>query len=260
MIEANVEFQVRLLEGGNAELRFVFDGNTIATHLNPQQLGIIATQLLTTASTSFRYNNSVAPPPASLPIPLKLEALIPVNNWYFADPGQQTSKVVAVQIGETTVGFSVTEEQLRGLARTMLAASWRVRSSLSLRRLLWGALKDFGFDIRGWAGVFSARLKASSRRLAISFLSWVSGRSLRVFRTIVVSPNRGVPKYPAANKCIYCDADVYSVKPGVRRHPLGAEHIIAEGIGGTIEIPLASFCRETAVFVSRHAISPIEPG
>jgi hypothetical protein len=243
MFQANVEFQVRLLDGGDAELRFVFDGNTMELHLNPQQLGIIATQLLSTASTSHRYNNPVAAPAGPMPIPLKLEAMIPVTNWYFADPGNQQSKVVAIQVGATVVGFSATEDQLRGLARTMLKASWRVQSALPLMRLLWETFRDFGFDIRGWVGVFSARLKASSLRCAISFSSWISGRSLRVFRTIVVSPTSRVPQYPAANKCIYCDALVYSTKPGIRRHPLGAEHIIAEGIGGTIEIPLAS-CQE----------------
>src|SRR5207244_3750548 len=122
----------------------------------------------------------------------------------------QQSKVVAIQVGATVVGFSATEDQLRGLARTMLKASWRVQSALPLRRLLWETFKDFSFDIRGWAGVFSARLKASSKRRAISFSSWISGRSLRVFRTIVISPTSRVPQYPAANKCIYCDAVVYS--------------------------------------------------
>ncbi|MGO4683868.1 hypothetical protein [Hyphomicrobium sp. 2TAF46] len=50
-------------------------------------------------------------------------------------------------------------------------------------------------------------------------------------------------KYESVSECIYCGADTYSTKPNIRRHPLGGEHIIPEGIGGTLELPQAS-CQE----------------
>jgi hypothetical protein len=75
----------------------------------------------------------------------------------------------------------------------------------------------------------------------------VSGRSLRIFRAIDIAQNVDVPKYDPVGKCIYCDAPVYSTKPGSRTSPFGGEHIIPEGIGGTLELPDASCqtCEDT---------------
>jgi hypothetical protein len=39
------------------------------------------------------------------------------------------------------------------------------------------------------------------------------------------------------NRCIYCDAIVYADD---KSRPLGAEHVVPEGLGGTLELPLSS--------------------
>jgi hypothetical protein len=79
----------------------------------------------------------------------------------------------------------------------------------------------------------------------------VSGRSFRVFRTLLVSLTVKPPEYAPVGKCIFCGATSYSEKPGIRKHPLGAEHIIAEGIGGNVEIPLAS-CQKCEEMTGPH--------
>jgi hypothetical protein len=114
------------------------------------------------------------------------------------------------------------------------------QTQLSLSTLLLRAFKAFASDLHGWAGLFKVRLKASSRRRATLFSSWVSGRSLWTFRNIAVSQGASVTRYAPVGKCIYCNATVYSKRLGGRQFPLGAEHIIAEGLGGKIELPEAS--------------------
>jgi hypothetical protein len=169
-----------------------------------------------------------------------LEKTIPVRNWRFGDTKTQGQKAIAVQVGETTIGFTVQEAEMRGLGRTLISASWKGQSASTLRSLLGLLLMDFARDVRGWGSVLSARLRASSRRRIASFAFWISGRSLRIFRTVIIAPNAPIPKYDPVHKCIYCDAEVYSTDPGGRLHPLGGEHIIAEALGGTIELLLAS--------------------
>src|SRR4051812_27988675 len=57
---------------------------------------------------------------------------------------------------------------------------------------------------------------------------------------LAVLPDSSIFTFPPAGHCIYCGATEYA--PGATR-PLGEEHIISEGIGGTIIFPEAS-CRE----------------
>jgi hypothetical protein len=91
------------------------------------------------------------------------------------------------------------------------------------------------------------RLRSSSRRRVTSFSHWITGRSLRSFRTVRIAPGIRPPDYKPVQKCIYCGTATYSTKPKARRIPLGAEHIVPEGIGGTLELPEASCqnCEDT---------------
>jgi hypothetical protein len=55
-----------------------------------------------------------------------------------------------------------------------------------------------------------------------------------------ITPNGRTVHFPAAKRCVYCPATEYA--PGLTR-PFGEEHIISEGLGGTVIFPEAS-CRD----------------
>src|SRR5258707_13332584 len=57
---------------------------------------------------------------------------------------------------------------------------------------------------------------------------------------MAIDPGIKPTTYAAVGKCIYCDAKVYSTRVGIRSTPFGDEHIIAEGLGGKLELPEAS--------------------
>jgi hypothetical protein len=56
---------------------------------------------------------------------------------------------------------------------------------------------------------------------------------------ISITTDSRITRYPPAGRCIYCGATRYS---GAEVRPLGDEHIIAEGLSGTLILPRAS-CR-----------------
>jgi hypothetical protein len=211
--------------------------------------------LLQAAQASSRLTDD-----ASKPLPtdrMKFDATVPVNNWFFGSTPTDGQKAVGLQIGGTTIGFTVLESEMRRLGRAMTSASWKVSSSASLWSLLRSLVRDFASDLWEWSRIIVARVTFSSKRISNSFVARITGRSLRIFRTIIIAPGVPVPKYDPANECIYCQSLVYSTLPNIRRHPLGGEHVIAEGLGGTIELPLASCLeceRETGSIVENDVV------
>jgi len=136
---------------------------------------------------------------------------------------------------------------MREFGRAFVNASWRSGSRATLFSLAQMILKDVFSDVAGWWAICKARARNEGayhyRRLA----TWFRGESFSLFRSVEIGKDIPVPEYDRVNGCIYCDAAVYSTIPGDRAFPFGGEHIVAEGIGGTLELPEAS-CRacETA--------------
>jgi hypothetical protein len=156
----------------------------------------------------------------------------------------QGQRALLIQTGGSVIGYSIHSRGLREISQLMKAASWDDQAPGALRELFARFFADCRSDLRRLGGVVSARLKASSRRRATSFSVWLSGRSLRVFRTIRVTPGSAqTTRYRAVGRCIYCGSTVYSTRPGDRTSPLGLEHIIAEGLGGDVELPESS-CKD----------------
>lgn len=128
------------------------------------------------------------------------------------------------------------------VARTLLEASY-VTNTLSSADYVRHAVKDCASALRETSKVLWPRIKASVRRRNAQTIAIASGRSLRIFNRISLGAELALPKYSPVGSCIYCDSKAYSRRPGIRTHPLGAEHIVPEGIGGTLELPEAS-CQE----------------
>ena len=235
------------LADGNVSFKFLRGNEEVLSGvLTPQQVTGIVALLLNAATGAFQETER---DPRSVTYSL---AELPVHTTGF---GLAVTKVrgryaIVAQAGEASIGLAIERRELRRLARTLIAASYGSGSTDTTARLLCELLADFFNDLTGWGDVFSARFKAASRRLAISFSSKVSGRSLRVFRAIQVSPTIAPPNYAKVGECVYCGSRVYSDAPGIRRVPLGAEHIIPEGLDGNLELPDAS-CRPCEGVTSR---------
>lgn len=122
----------------------------------------------------------------------------------------------------------------------MVGASWKTGiAHPSLQKLI----SEFATELRLWSGlVWSQSAKRMQERVN-AVVVWLSGRSFKRFSFIQVGPGLKVPEYSAFYECIYCGSKRYSQKPNMRRSPLGAEHVVAEGLGGTLELPEAS-CHE----------------
>ena len=231
-----VGFHFKILDDGDIEFTFAGEQGDVTGRISPSQFSEIIGGFLKIAHGAFSLSDKT-PDDVDTSKPFEV---IPITALRFGRHKSHQTPVLIVQIGETLVGFQISIQDFRRIGRGLLRGSYRSFTSLALWRAVWS---DFWFDLRGWGAVFSARLVASSRRWATSFSSRISGRSLRVFCTIEVTPGADLPDYDPVHKCIYCNAEVYSTKPGVRQQPLGAEHIIAEGLDGKLELPEAS-CQE----------------
>lgn len=228
-----------LLDDGNIQFRFnIGTGSDVFFVCTPAQAAAFATQLLNAVNSSHVLTGD----PSSLPQggSITVDATIPVRGWFFGTAQAQGSKAIGVHIGDTKIGFAVTENQMRGLGRTLVNASWKSQSAVPSRALLWLVIKEFNADVCAWSTLLWSRLVTAISRRALVLRTWVLGRAFRQFRSAVIASGIPIPTYDPVNFCVYCGETVYSRQSGVRQHPLGAEHIIAEGIGGTIELPLAS--------------------
>jgi hypothetical protein len=236
------QINIKLGAAGGVQLTFAAEGRDVIFELAPEETSSFLSHILVAANSTFLSSDKddavirqkFEGGPIELPVP------VPVSSWHVGNTSVQGQRAVLIRVGEVAIGYVVQEQQLRGLGRNLILASWKSKSSLCLRSLLRLCLYDFFGDLLCWASLFKARFVDSSRRLTSAFSSWIAGRSLRLFRIIKITPDADLPDYDPIGKCIYCGAEVYSERSNIRRHPLGAEHIIAEGLGGKLELPEAS--------------------
>jgi hypothetical protein len=228
----------RALNNGNVEFTFVHGGDVIASgHMTPEQLGVVVTNFLNSAHNAF--HNADKQIDQQGPIRFQGDG-IHVLRWGVGHTSQHNQQGLIIQVGDSKIGFIVPANMMRGLAAYLIASSYTAQSDLALLSLLRATGRELEAGLRGFGAAAIARFRGSFRRFAIFIWSKISGRSLRVFWAIDIAPGATVPTYQPIGKCIYCDASTYSTKPGIRRFPFGAEHIVPEGIGGTIELPEAS--------------------
>jgi hypothetical protein len=225
-----------LLDNGNVEFKVpTQDGKDLFFVLTPEQEAALATQLLVQLHSAFIFTQAQ---PVDLDTTIKLSATIPVRKWFFGHNASQ--KFIGAQIGNTPIGFTIVDSEMRSLGRTLVEVSWKTKSDASAWTLLARLHHEFFVDLFAWCGIVWTRALAGLKRRALHIGTFVSGRSFRAFRHVRIAPGVKMPTYTGPDLCIYCGESYYSRKPGVRTHPLGAEHIIAEGLGGTLELPLAS--------------------
>jgi len=229
-------FHTKPLDDGNIEFRFVNGAQQIVGSCTPSELGIIVTNLLNTAIGAFNNSGKSAPSQMSS----FSGPVINVSRWAVGDTPTQNQKVVILECGEAQLSAVVAQDKVRSLAQYLVEASYNVKSVAPISIMLRELVKILRIGLRGCLAVLVARLSTSLRRKRQSIWSHLSGQSLFVFRNVQVAKGHPVPKYEAVKSCVYCGATVYSSKPNVRTTPLGLEHIIAEGIGGTTGLPEAS--------------------
>jgi hypothetical protein len=237
-------FHTKGLSDGTVEFHMVSGGKELAAgYMTAAQLSTVVANLLNSAHNAFHNaDKQLGPQPKTYQAePTHVE------RWALGQTNQRNQQVLIIEVGEAAIAFVVPPDKIRELARYLIVASNNPQSALSLSAIMRATLLDLSAGLRGFGSVFRARLKASSRLTAMSLRSRISGRSLRNFRTIKIAPGFKPPSYSPIGKCIYCGTTIYSTKPGIRKHPLGAEHIVPEGIGGTLELPEAScqICEDT---------------
>lgn len=240
---ASAQFNIKSLPDGNVELAIQTENTQVACMtLSPKQAGELAAHILRASRGAFDLadrtlsNLDLAKPPL-------IENPISPNDLVIGVTKTQGQHVVAFRVGDSTIGFVVPNENMRKLGRDLVRSAWAHSANLSLATFLRELVADFGAGLSLFSQMFTARIKAASRRRAASFWSIASGRSFQAFRTIKMSPGDQPPRYNAVGHCIYCDAahySSYSKRIGLRTHPFGGEHVVPEGIGGTIELPEAS--------------------
>ena len=226
-----------LLENGNIQFRFRINDADAFFVCSPDQAASLATNLLNAVNSSYILTQ---PPPTTMDAGSNLLATIPVRHWFFGHLQKGEQKFIGAQIGNTPIGFTVTDTQLRDLGRTLVQVAWKTQSSASSWSLLLRLVRDFVGDLRDWSDLSWRRVRAKAARRVLAHYTLLSGRSFRMLRFVSIAPGAEVPTYAGPNLCIYCGETVYSRKLGVRQRPLGAEHIVAEGLGGTLELPLSS--------------------
>ncbi len=229
-------FHTKPLDDGDIEFRFVNGAQQIVGRCTPAELGVIATNLLNTAVDAFNNSGKEA-----LPQMRRFSGpVINVSRWAVGDTPTKNQKAVIFECGEAQLAIVVDQDKVRDLAQYLTEASYNVNSPAPVSVMLRGLFKILRAGLSGCVAVSVMRLKKSSRRQLQWIWSRLSGKSLVIFRSVQIANGVPVPKYDPVKSCVYCGATVYSAKSNVRKSPLGLEHIIAEGIGGTIGLPEAS--------------------
>jgi hypothetical protein len=231
------QLRIEPLDDGKVAFRVTDSrGNPrLGIRLTSDEISGLATELLTAAHGA----QVMAGTP---PSPLATEGTVkacPANALLFGFDRTHGQRVIIAQIGQARIALSVQETQLRDLGRSLIKAAQGLPSSSGTWRSLMTTLGDCYSDLQGWTETGTARLVAGIRRWASSIWPWLQGRSFVGIRIVSVEPDIPPPEYSAVGECIYCGSKTYSPPPG-REHPLGAEHIIAEGLGGTLKLPQAS--------------------
>lgn len=233
----SAELAVKPSTDGAVEFSFTIDGRRFTARFEPQQVSNIVTGMLTAAAVALQDSGKALDPSIQ---ELPLSTAVDSTHWFMGRSNVEGQHVVAVRAGEAIVGFIIAREKLRDLGRVIIASAWKASSDGGGAVGLGSLLKEFLADLSAWAGLVATAWKREFWRRRELLAAWISGRSFRLFRTVTFDPDIGLSDYDAVSKCIYCPATVYSERPGGRRHPMGAEHIIAEGLGGTLELPEAS--------------------
>lgn len=228
---------VKPLPDGNLEFAVVSGDRSVAHgNMTPEQAGILAANFLHAShAAAFLGGKDLN----AVDLNKKMQQ-IPVNRWALLHTDHQQDDCLVIQTGESSVCFKIARSEIRGLARHLIRSAIHPLSPVTLRDAFLDFLTDVRVSLSGFGGILSARVKASSLRRAASLKLLFSGRSFRVFKFISISPGDPTIKYAPIGKCIYCESKIYSQRPGDRQYPLGAEHILAEGLGGNLELPEAS--------------------
>ena len=235
-------FHTKALDDGNIEFAFVVRGSShVNGFMTPDQVSALAANLLNTSSAAFQNAELSLPEMSNFRCPS-----VTVTRWSVGKPQEKDQFVMAAECGRAVVAFNIPTEHLRPIARSLIEASYGARS-ISNGRVVREGLSDCASLIRGMAGLIGGRTRTAVRRNWSALSAVVTGRAPRIFRNISVGANFSAPEYAPVSECIYCGSNVYSEKEGVRASPLGAEHIVPEGLGGTLELPNASCqrCEDT---------------
>ena len=207
--------RVEALSDGNISLKFMEGDREVASVvITPAQVSQIVAVLLGVTSGAFLDSGK---DPATMPI--SAPAPIPSTRMGLAKTSVRGRLALVVQAGDAAIAMTVEERELRSLARSLTKAFYRSDSPARSRTLLRDVFADFFVDLRGWGSVFKARAKVWTRNRVISLSLRISGRSLRLFRNIAVSPDISLPDYAPVGECIYCGSKIYSENPNDRRLP-----------------------------------------
>jgi hypothetical protein len=233
---------IRLLDSGDVALDVHHNGVLLAgLKCAPHNISAVIAKLILASNEASKK----AQKPTELPTHSNLPNL-PFREISLTAGEEIDERTMVLHAGEVELKFAVPNSDLRGLARLFsdVSTACTPKGTPSLLR---DVVLDFFADLRTWYRVARCRLARSARRRATDYLDQISGRSLRIFQRIEIADGVTMPRYEPVKKCIYCGEDVYSHRAGVRSSPLGDEHIIAEGLGGTLELPEASCqrCEET---------------
>lgn len=235
-------FHVMALDDGNIEFGFVVGGEVkVHGRMTPEQVGTVAANLLNASHGAFHNADLILPASMNYRCPS-----VAVSRWSVVKPQGKDQFAMAIEAGQTVIAFTIPTPHIRPVARSLIDASYEARSLSS-----WGfvseGLLDCAAIVRGTGTVIGQRVVAAMRRNWSELRAILAGRSLRIFSRIAIGADTSVPEYLPFQECIYCGSQVYSTKPGIRTTPLGAEHIVPGGLGGTLELPEASCqkCEDT---------------
>jgi hypothetical protein len=230
-----VGVQTKPLPDGSVECRLMVNEREVAvTTLTQEDLGDLATNVLSAAGGAFKLSGR----PKPVGHKASVNAL-PINGIYVG-LSPQNQHVITVLIGEASLSFIVGEIDLRKIGRGLIESAWKRREIEAPAFGLRTIFGEFLVELRTYAGQRTASTLGILRRWFNSAKTRITGRSFRTIRTIDLVIGKEMPRLPSIGECIYCGAKVYSEQPGIRRLPLGAEHIVAEGLGGKLLLPDAS--------------------
>lgn len=245
------EIQVKTGQAGNVELTFKVRGENVALLLSPDEVSGLTSHLLAASYSAFVQTGKSDDDAAKrFEQPITPSIIVTASGWHLGQTNVPNQRIIIARVGEAAVTFSITPDRMRGFGRTIIEQSWRNQTDQPLWSLFKLASQDFSSDLRALVRVLISRSKASARRIGRHAWQKITGRSLRLFRTIEIADDTEYPKYPPVGRCIYCGSTIYSDKPNSRRLPLGAEHVIAEGLGGKLELPEAS-CQQCEIITGR---------
>jgi hypothetical protein len=229
--------KIQPTDDGNVALKFVNgDREVLSATFTPNQTTLIVAGLLNAATGAFRDLGKDA---LTFPLPT-IEHPIQSTRFGVGATKVEGRFVIFAEAGEAVVGLQIDRQEMRRIARSLKKASYHSGSRPDLIPSIHEVISGFITDLKDYGSAFSDRFKARFRRSLRQWWRTISGKSYRSFKTIYVSPEIIPPSYRPIGKCIYCGTKAYSEKAGIRQAPLGAEHIIPEGLDGNLELPESS--------------------